>query len=162
MNSLDAHWIAGHLVTAGGKRIKMRLLDTVITSHYYVFNETTTRLHVQWSPTSERPDYSPSKRRTSTSFADRQKSPKPSIHLCPSALATQHREARPATHLLPAESSLLPSECSGIWLCTTGPFLGPHFLIGCNVRRPQAAGPPAYPTSEDSCVVLRGCALTSR
>jgi hypothetical protein len=34
--SPDAHWIARHLVTAGGKRIKMRLLGTVVT----VFLET--------------------------------------------------------------------------------------------------------------------------
>jgi hypothetical protein len=26
----NAHWIARHLATAGGKRIKMRLLDTVV------------------------------------------------------------------------------------------------------------------------------------
>jgi hypothetical protein len=46
-------------------------------------------------------------------------------------------------------------------LRTTGPFQGLHF-IGCNIRHPQAAGPPAYPTSKDSCVVLCGHAPTSR
>jgi hypothetical protein len=80
-----------------------------------------------------------SERRTSTSFADRQKSPKPCIHLCSSAPAIQRREAQLATHLLAAESSLLPSERSGLWLRTIRPFQGPHFLIGSNVRRLQAA-----------------------
>jgi hypothetical protein len=47
-------------------------------------------------------------------------------------------------------------------LRTTSPFQGLHFLIGCNVCHPQAAGLPAYATSEDSCVVLRGHAPTSR
>jgi hypothetical protein len=73
----------------------------------------------------------------------------------------QCREARPATHLLPAESSLLQPERSGSRLRTTGPFQGLHF-IGCNILRPQAAGPPAFPTSGDSCVVLHGHAPTSR
>jgi hypothetical protein len=146
-----AHWIALHLATAGGKRIKMRLLGTVITSRYYVYNETTARLCVQ---------------RAARLLAPRV----PNQHeLCrpvkiSKALYSplpQRREAQLATHSLPAESSLLPSECSGIWLHTNGPFQGPHFLIGCNVCCPQAAGPPAYPTSEDSCVVLRGHAPTS-
>jgi hypothetical protein len=64
--SPDAHWIAGCLATAGGKRIKLRLLgmaDTVVTSRHYVYNKTTASLCDQRSPTSER--------RTSTSFADR-------------------------------------------------------------------------------------------
>jgi hypothetical protein len=34
------------LATAGGKRIKIRLLGTVVTSHYYVYNETTASLRV--------------------------------------------------------------------------------------------------------------------
>jgi hypothetical protein len=38
------HSIARRLATAGGKRIKMRLLGTDVTSRYYVYNETTTRL----------------------------------------------------------------------------------------------------------------------
>jgi hypothetical protein len=63
--SLDAHWIACHLATAGSKRIKIRLLGTVITSHYYVYNETTASLSVQRSPTSERQDYLPSEHWTS-------------------------------------------------------------------------------------------------
>jgi hypothetical protein len=86
----------------------------------------------QRSLTSERPDYSPSERRISRSFADRQKFLKSCIYLCSSAPATQRRESRPATHLLPAESNLLPSEGSGVSLRTTGLFQGPHFLIGCS------------------------------
>jgi hypothetical protein len=57
--SPDAHWIACRLATAGGKRIKMRPLGTVVTSRYYVYNETTARLHVQQSPTSKRPTTCP-------------------------------------------------------------------------------------------------------
>jgi hypothetical protein len=60
--SPDAHWIARCLATAGGKRIKMWLRGTVVTSHYYVYNKTTASLHVQRSLTSERPDYSSSER----------------------------------------------------------------------------------------------------
>jgi hypothetical protein len=45
--SLDAHWIARCLVTAGGKRIKIRLLDTLVTSHYYIYNKITASLYVQ-------------------------------------------------------------------------------------------------------------------
>jgi hypothetical protein len=146
--SPDAHCIERRLVTAGGKRIKMRLLGTVVTSRYYVYIETTASLHVQRTLNQHE-------------LFQSVKTPKRCIHLCHSSPATQRREPRPATHLLPAESSVLPSACSGIWLRTNGTFQGPHFLIGCNVRRPQAAGPPAYPTSKDSCVVLRGRALTS-
>jgi hypothetical protein len=49
----------------------MWLLGAVVTSRYYVYNKTTASLRVQRSPTSEQPDYSPSERRTTTSFADR-------------------------------------------------------------------------------------------
>jgi hypothetical protein len=51
----DAHWIARRLVTAGGKRIKMRPLGTVVTSRYYVRNETTARLRVQRAPNQHEP-----------------------------------------------------------------------------------------------------------
>jgi hypothetical protein len=108
-------------------------------SRYHTFSRATGTLLVQRPPTRKKPVNSSSERQTNTSFADRQKSPKCLIHLCSSAPATQRREARLATHLLPVESSLLPSERSGIWLCTAGPFQGLQFLIGCNVHRPQAA-----------------------
>jgi hypothetical protein len=52
-----------------------------------------------------------SDRRTSTSFADRQKSPKRRIRPCSSA---------PATRLLPAESSLPYSANSHHWLLSAG------------------------------------------
>jgi hypothetical protein len=55
--SPNAHWIERRLATAGGKHIKMRLLSTVVTSRYYVYNKTTANLCVQRSPTSERSDY---------------------------------------------------------------------------------------------------------
>jgi hypothetical protein len=58
------------------------------------------------STTRQQQAYVSSDRRTSTSFADWQKSLKRRIHLCSSALATQRREAWPATCLLPAKSSL--------------------------------------------------------
>jgi hypothetical protein len=124
-------------------------------SQYHTFSKATGALLVQYPPTREQPACLSSERRTNMSFADRQKSPKRFIHLRSSAPATQRREAWPATHLM-------PSERSGIWLCTTGPFQGLQFLIGCNIRHLQAAGPPAYPTREDSCVVLCGRAPTSR
>jgi hypothetical protein len=71
--SPDAHWIARRLATAGSKHIKMRLLGTVVTSRYYVYNKTAASLCAQQSPISKQPDYSPSERRTNTSFANRQK-----------------------------------------------------------------------------------------
>jgi hypothetical protein len=79
----------------------------------------------------------PSERRTSTSFANCQKFPKHCIHLCSGNPAQRSFDGYP---LAAAESSLLPSMRSGIWLRTTGPFQGLHFLIGCNIRGPQAAG----------------------
>jgi hypothetical protein len=158
--SPGAHWITRCLATAGGKHIKMRLLgtaDTVDTTpsarqqELYLYSVHRLASSQPTHPASAEPTraLTTSKNLRSSSFTSAPE------------LATQRREAWLATHLLPAKSSLLPSEHSGIWLHTTGPFQGLQFLIGCNIRHPQAASPPAY-LSEDSCVVLRVQALTSR
>jgi hypothetical protein len=105
--SLHAHWIVHRLATAGGKLIKTRLLSTVVTSHYYDYNKTTASLRVQWSLTSMRQDYSLSKCRTITSFADQYKSPKRCI---PSATAHRQPSAE-KLGWLPTHCPLNPACC---------------------------------------------------